>query len=135
MSAARFHPRRLWRALWLAGPLALCGCASIAEQSHAYLGSARYPPTNPAAVQILPAEPRQTKERLGEIVLSVEGNPTRERLENRLKKAGARLGADAVFVAYDQTHFIPIAYYNWWGPPWLDEDINRDIVAVAIKFK
>ena len=124
----------MWAGELLAGWVALCGCASIGEQNHPYLGAPRYPPVDPAAVRILPAEPNQPKERLGEIFLTVEGNPNRDRLEHRLKKAAARLGADAVFVVYDKTHVFPLVSYDWWGP-WITEDPHRDIVAVAIKLK
>lgn len=114
--------------------LGLCGCASISEQTHAYLGSARYAPTRPEAVQVLSAEPTQPKERLGEVVLSVEGNPSRDEVEARLKRGAAKLGADAAFVVYDKTHIFPYIYYDWWGPPWVSDDLHRNIVAVAIKY-
>jgi hypothetical protein len=115
--------------------LVLCGCASVSVQTNAYLGSPRYSPTQPAAVQILPAEPNQPKERLGEIVLGTVGNASRDDLEKRLKTAAARLGADAVFVSYDKTHVFPVVYYDWCWPPWVSEDVRRNIVAVAIKLK
>jgi hypothetical protein len=115
--------------------LGLAGCATISVQTQPYLGSPRYAPTQPAAVQILAAEPKQPKERLGEIRLSIEGNPSRDDMEDKLKTAAARLGADAVFVVYDKTHIFPIVYYDWWGPGWVSEDPHRHIVAVAIKYK
>ena len=62
-------------------PCALSGCASISEHTNAYLGTPRYPPTNPANVQILQAEPTQPKDRLGEIALGVEGKHSRDDLE------------------------------------------------------
>ena len=113
----------------------LAGCDTISEHTNAYLGLPKYPPTQPAAVQILTTEPKQPKERLGEITLFVEGTPSRDELEDKLKKAAARLGADAVFVVYDKTHIFPLVYYGWWGPGWVSEDPRRQIVAVAIKYK
>jgi hypothetical protein len=115
--------------------LGLCGCESIYEQTQAYLGAPHFAATAPASVQILTAEPSQPKERLGEIRLSAEGNPTREELEARLKNAAARMGADAVFVVYDRMHIFPVVYYDWWGPGWVNESGRRVIVAVAIKYK
>jgi hypothetical protein len=104
--------------------------------TRAYLTVPRYPPTAPGAVQILAAEPNVPKERLGEISLSVSGQPSRERLEKRLKEAAAKLGADAVFVVYDRTHIFPIVYVDWyWGPAGVSEEVHRDIVAVAIKYR
>ena len=120
----------------LAASLALCGCANISVNTKAYLGTTTFPPTDPARVQILTAEPNQPHDRLGEVMLSVGGNPSREKVEQRLKRAAAQLGADAVFVQYDTTHVFPVAYANWWGGPYaVYETAYRDIVAVAIKYK
>jgi len=112
-----------------------CGCAGVSVQSHPYLTSPRYPPTPPATVQILPAEPNQPKDRLGEIILSTSGNPSRDALENKLRKAAARLGADAVFIASDKTRIYPVVYYDWCCAPWIYDQATRNIVAVAIKLK
>jgi hypothetical protein len=126
----------LSRAVMVAACVVLfAGCASISERTNVYLGSPKYPPTAPAAVQILSADPKRPADRLGEIFLSVDGKPTRERLENKLKTAAAQLGADAVFIVSDRTHIFPIAYGNWWGPVGVMEDSRRHLVAVAVKFK
>ena len=120
----------------LAASLVLCGCASITVNTKAYLASPKVPPSDPARVQILSAEPKQPNDRLGEIMLSVGGNPSREKLEQKLKRAAAGLGADAVYVVYDTTHVFPVAYGGWWGGPYgVYEAAYRDIVAVAIKYK
>ncbi|MGD0613875.1 MAG: hypothetical protein ABSA69_00350 [Verrucomicrobiota bacterium] len=114
----------------------LSGCANISEQTHAYLGSPEYPPTAPGAVQILRAEPKRPKVLLGEIILGVEGNPSRQTLEAKLKAAAAKLGADAVFVVSDRTHVFPFVYGDWyWGPMGVTEEAHRHIVVVAIKYK
>ena len=119
----------------LAIGMLLTGCASIQEQTQPYLGVPQYPPSPPEAVQILADEPNQPKDRLGEIILTVEGNPSRDELEKKLKEAAARLGADATFVVYDKTHIFPVVYYDYWGPPWVTADSRRTIVAIAIKNK
>jgi hypothetical protein len=119
-----------------AGLLLLGGCSSIAENTRAELGTPIYPRTDPARVLILREEPKQAHEKLGEIVLRAEGDPSRERLEKRLRKAAARLGADAVCVVHDQTQLFPVVYVDgWWGPDGMDTGMVRDVVAVAIKFK
>jgi hypothetical protein len=110
------------------------GCACISENTHAYLGVPHFPPTAPQAVQVLPAEPKQLKDRLGEIILSVDGNPPRQKIEDKLKIAAARLGADGVFIVSDQTHVYPVVYWDAWGPV-ADEDWHRLIVGVAFKNK
>lgn len=124
-----------FRAALLAGALTLAGCASISEQTRVYLGSPRYPPTQPASVRVLQTEPPQPKERLGEIFLSVEGNPSQDRLERKLQAAAAKMGADAVFVVSDKIHIIPIVYAGWYWSPVVTEDWQRHIVATAIKYK
>jgi hypothetical protein len=123
------------RAMLLLALLLLAGCASISEYTKVYLGTPTYPPTNPAAIQILSAEPKRPTERLGEIMLDVDGTPSRERLEHRLKAAAAKLGANAVFVVYDKIHVFPVVYVDWWGPTTMGEDLRRNIVAVAVKYK
>jgi hypothetical protein len=128
---ARTKQIAVWTPL-LAAALILCGCATISENTHAYLGSPHLQPTNPASVQILALEPKQPKERLGEIVLSVEGNPSRQKLEEKLKAAAAQLGADGVFIVSDKTHIYPVTYWDCWGPA-TSEDWRRLIVAVAFK--
>ena len=130
-----WHRISFWAGL-LAVSLALCGCASISVNTKDYLGLPKYAPSDPARVQILAAEPKQAHEKLGEIMLTVGGNPAREKLEQKLKRAAAKLGADAVFVGYDKTHVFPVVYADWWGGPYGgSESVYRDIVAVAIKYK
>ncbi len=121
-----------WWLTLAAGGLVLGGCASISASTHAYLGTPKYPPTNPAQVQLLAAEPKQPKVRLGEIILSVYGNPPELKLETKIKAGAARLGADGVYIVSDRTHIYPIYYWDCWGPG-AGEEWNRLIVGVAFK--
>lgn len=118
----------------LATTLVLGGCAGISERTQPDLGSPRLTPVSPGSVQILATEPRRPKIVLGEIILSISGNPPGQKLENKLKEAAARFGADGVFIASDQTHITPIEYWNYWGPGF-DDDWNRIIAGVAFKNK
>jgi hypothetical protein len=114
----------------------LTGCASISQRTNAYLGAPKYPASDPAVIQILQAEPNQPKERLGEIILTVEGEPSRDALEKKLREGAARLGADAVFIVHDKMHIFPMVYGDWWwGPMGVTEDAHRKIVGVAVKLK
>ena len=126
---------RLWLAASAAAALMLCGCSSIAEHTHAYLGTPRLAPTHPNAIQIFATEPNRPKQRLGEIILSIAGNPARQDIEKKLKTAAARLGADGVFIVSDRTRVYPIVYWDWWGSAAVDEDWRRAIVGVAFKLK
>lgn len=114
--------------------LLFTGCASISETTHAYIGLPEIAPTTPDTVQVYAAEPKQPKDRLGEIILSIDGNPARQKIEQSLKIAAARLGADGVFVVSDKTHIYPMVYWDYWGPE-TSEDWHRLIVAVAFKNK
>jgi hypothetical protein len=109
------------------------GCDTISVHTHAYLGSPQIPPTNPAAIEILSAKPTRPNQRLGEIVLGIEGNPPRSEIEEKLRRAAAKLGADAVYVTFDRMHAFPVVYGGGWGPVGMAEEMRRDIVAVAIK--
>ena len=128
---------RILLAMALGAAAALCGgCASISTQSNAFLGSPHYPPTTAASVKILMEEPKQPMERLGQVFLSVEGQPKREDLERRLREEAARLGANAVFVVSDKLHVFPYVYWDpWWGPSGNFEETRRDIVGIAVRLK
>src|SRR5512139_1250910 len=82
--------------LWLAG------CASISTRTRIYPGAPKYPPTDPLKVEILRVAPTRPHDRLGEIALDATDDPSRERIEKKLKNAAAKLGADAMVVVFDQ---------------------------------
>lgn len=131
--------RSFGRTGWLAVlglALLAAGCASVSERTNAYLGTPHYAPANADAVVILQSEPPGGKERLGEVILTVEGKPKREEIERKLREGAARLGADAVFVVHDKMHIFPVVYGDWWwGPMGVTEEGYRKIVGVAIKRK
>jgi hypothetical protein len=72
---------------------------------------------------------------LGEINLSVEGDPSRDAVDRSLRIGFAKLGADGVFVVYDRMRILPFVYLGWWGPTGYSEETRRDIIGVAIKYK
>jgi hypothetical protein len=120
-------------ALTVAGLLA-AGCSSVSVRTQPYLGVPRYPPTDPAHVEILGQEPARPKDRLGEIILDIEGSPSRDTIETKLKAAVAELGGDAAFIVADQTHLFPVVYADPYGTT-VSQDTRRGIVAVAIKYR
>jgi len=124
----------VWVAM-LAAAVALCGCATIDENTHAYLGSPTFAPTMPEHVQIYAAEPKVPKDALGEIILSIDGNPARQKIEEKLQKAGAKLGADGVFITSDRTHIYPVVYWDYYWGPTSSEGWHRTVVGVAFKNK
>jgi len=72
---------------------------------------------------------------LGEVRLSIEGEPSRGEIEAKLKQGAARLGADAAVVVYDRVHVFPVVYAGWWGPTGVSEAMRREIVAIAVKYR
>jgi hypothetical protein len=81
----------------------VASCAYVQATSTKYVGVPQFAPVEPAAVQVLPAEPAQRHERLGEILLdiTVDPAPPVEDIEQRLREEGAKMGASAVYVIRD----------------------------------
>jgi hypothetical protein len=129
------------RALALPGLAAfvmvLAACATVDVTTTQYLGAPRYQPTEPNAVQILRTEPTAPHDRLGEVLVdaSVDPPPSISEVEQKLCKAAAKLGADAVVVVYDRVQ--PVAAYVS-GPGWgrsIETISGRKVVAVAIRYQ
>jgi len=85
----------------LAGVLA--GCAHVDATTVNYVGVPRYPAVKAEAVQVLPSEPAQRHERLGEVLLdiSVDPAPPVGDIEARLRDEAAQMGANAIYVIRD----------------------------------
>jgi len=83
--------------------LSIASCAYVDARTTQYVGVPRFPPTDPASVQVLRGEPRERHDRLGEVFLdiSVDPPPPVEDIERKLREAAARWGANAVYVAQD----------------------------------
>jgi len=131
---SKVHTDRLTRAALGVALLATAGCTSISVESHAYLGSPSLPPTDPSSVQILQTEPKRPYVRLGEIVVSPYGKPTLADLEQKVRAAAAKLGADAVIVEYDGSRMTGWSYV---GPGWAPQAYvyyGRVIVTLAIHY-
>ena len=115
----------------------LVSCASIDATTTQYVGAPHFPPSNPAAVEILRTEPIRPHERLGEVVVdaSTEPAPPIAEVEDKLRAEAAKLGADAVVVVVDRVQ--PVGAFvsgPWWGR---DVDVikGRKVVGVAIKYR
>jgi hypothetical protein len=128
---------RARRVVLIAFAMLLAACATVDVTTTQYLGAPRYQPTEPTAVQILRTEPTVPHDRLGEIMVdaSTEPAPPITEVEQKVCKAAAKLGADAVVVVYDRVQ--PVAAYvsgPWWGRS-VDTVSGRKLVAVAIRYK
>ena len=90
--------------IWLVvAACALASCAYVEASRVNYVGVPRYPAVKPEQVQVLPREPAQRHERLGEIVLDISVDPPApvDDIEARLREEGAQMGANAVYVIRD----------------------------------
>jgi hypothetical protein len=90
----------------LLGGAFLClaaACAHVDATTTQYVGVPRFPPGDPAKVQVLPGEPAQRHDRLGEVLLDISVDPPAPvaDVEQRLREEGAKMGANAVYVIRD----------------------------------
>ena len=116
--------------LWLT-----TGCNTVSTSVRQDIGGPTYPAANPAQVQILRAAPTRAHVRLGEVQVqpSSDSVPVTE-IEAALRKAAAKMGADAAVVVYDKTQ-ITGAFVTgpWWGRQ-VQTIQGRVIIAVTIKY-
>jgi hypothetical protein len=116
--------------------VALTGCNTVSTSIKQDIGGPIYPPSDPAQVQILRTAPTRPHVRLGEVTVqpSSDSVPVTE-IEAALRKAAAKMGADAAVVVYDKTQTTG-AYVTgpWWGRS-VQTIQGRVIIAVAIKYQ
>src|SRR5262245_34239812 len=117
------------------GLLFLVACSSVSTYTRAYLVAPKYAPSNATIVQILDAEPKRPMEKLGEILVGTQGQPSRDEIEKKLREAAAKLGADAVYIISDKLNIYPVVYADWWGPSTASQYVERNLLAVAVKYK
>ena len=112
----------------------LAGCSYVSTETRHYLGVGSYPPTDPSRVEILRSEPQRHHERLGEVILEPEGDPSLAEMEARMRQGAAKLGADAVVIVADKTRLMGSYLAGpWWGRE-VYAQYGRVIVGVAIKY-
>jgi len=119
----------------------LASCASVDGTSCQYAGVPHYSPTSPGQVEILRTQPKQSHQRIGEVVIeaSTEPAPQVGEIEQKLRKEAARLGADAVIVVQDtvepeRLYFTQGYYWNAWNQFPQTYEAHK-IVGVAIKYQ
>jgi hypothetical protein len=122
----------LFRALALT--LLLAGCSFVSTRLQPYLGGPTFPPTDPAQVAILRAEPERPHERLGEVFAEPSGDPTAAQYEQALREGGARMGAHAVVVVYDRLQVVGSMVSGPWWAPSAAPIVGRVVVGLAIRY-
>ena len=128
------------RARWLASVVLsslLAACATAQVTSTQYVGAPTFPPTSPATVVVLRHAPKMPHVRLGEIDVdaSTDPAPPVSEVEQKLREAGAKLGANAVVVVHD--HLQRAGSYvsgPWWGRT-VVPITARKVIAVAIRYQ
>ena len=112
----------------------LAACSSVSIDTRQFLGLPTYPPTDPATVQILREPPARPHERLGEIYAEPSGKPPVSEIEDKLRQAAAKIGANAVVIVADRTQRMgTIITGPWWGGR-ISPVYGRVIVGVAIRY-
>ena len=115
--------------------LLVTGCQTVSTTCTQDIGGPKYPPSDPAQVQILRTQPTRAHVRLGEVRAEPSSTSVDvDKIEAALRKAAAKLGADAAVVVYDQTQVTGAVVTGPWYGRSLQEVQGRVILAVAIKY-
>lgn len=110
------------------------GCSYVSVNTKQYLGVPLYPPTDPASVEILRSEPLKNHEQLGEISLEPTGNPPVSEIEQKLREAAAKMGANAAVLVADRTMRMGAIATGPLYARQISPDFQRVIIAVAIRY-
>ena len=114
--------------------VAATGCSSIPVQTHQNVAAPLYPPTNPAAVQLLREAPTQPNVKLGEIAIEPQSSSTPlAAVEAKLREAGAKLGAHAVVIVVETKFTAATATTGWWDAQ-RSPDLGQVFIGVPIRY-
>ena len=133
-TAGPIPPRLARRAAIVGLALSLAGCSFVITRVQPYLGSPKYPPSDPARVEILRAEPTRPHERLGEVFAEPSGSPTVAQYEQALREGAAKMGADAVVVVYDRMQVVGTLVTGPWWAPAASPIVGRVVIGLAIRY-
>jgi hypothetical protein len=113
----------------------LGGCGKkIATTTVPYPQGQKYPPTGPAVVAILRAEPTRPHVRLGEVRVEPHVKQSQAELEQALQEGAAQMGADGAVIVADPANLLGgTAATSWWGRG-IAPVHGEVIVAVAIRY-
>jgi hypothetical protein len=111
------------------------GCQSVSVNSNQYVGGPTYAPSDPTQVQILRTMPTRANVRLGEVTAEPSSDSVSvEKIEAALRKAAAKMGADAVVIVSDRTQVTGAIVSGPWFGRTIQQTSGRVIVGVAIKY-
>ncbi len=109
--------------------LSLAACSWVSVSPLPYAGTPAYPPTDPETVEVLREVPPGPFLRVGQIHLDWTGSPGQSAVLFKLRRAAAKMGADAVIVSGD-TSLPP---RSWWNRL-IDPDPDQVLVGIAIRY-
>jgi hypothetical protein len=116
--------------------LAGTGCNTVSINSNQYIGVQSYPPTNPADIEILRTEPTRPNIRLGEVRAEPSSDSVSvQKIEQSLRNAAAKMGADAIVIVYDRTQVTGAYVTGPWFGRTVQQTTGRVVVGVAIKYQ
>ena len=112
------------------------GCNTISTNSTQYVGGPKFPPSDPANVQILRTMPTRSHVQLGEIRAEPASTSTDVvKIETALREQAAKLGADAAVVVVDHVQTTGAMVVGGFLNRSVETIQGRVIVAVAIKYQ
>lgn len=112
------------------------GCNTITTNTTQYVGVAKFPPSDPAKVEVLRTEPTRPHTRLGEVRAEPPSTSTDVvKIEAALRQNAAKLGADAVVVVLDRVQVTGAYVVGRWYDRSVESIKGRVVVAVAIKYQ
>ncbi len=119
-------------ALWL-----LAGCSTLNPVSIKVVplgGAPQYPPTEPGIVAILHQEPSRPHAAIAEIYAEPQGSPKPSEIADKLREAGAKLGADAVVIVADRQLVMGAIVTTTLAEQHILATPDHVIVGVAIRY-
>jgi hypothetical protein len=123
--------------LLMTAVLGLFGCGGVSATTRMYPDAPTFAPTDASAVEVLRSEPSIPYVRLGEVTLSLQGNPSQDALSKAMQKQAAQMGATAVVLVFDGSNSMGVMYSGpLWTPPPPDPMMQSQqvLVAVAIRY-
>ena len=116
--------------------LVVSGCNTVSTTSTQYVGGPKYPPTDPANVQILRTMPTRPHVQLGEIRAEPSSTSTDvSKIELALQQKAAKLGADAAVIVVDRVQTTGAMVVGGFLNRSVETIQGRVVVAVAIKYQ
>jgi hypothetical protein len=130
---------RVLALILLAAIVTAAGCASTSVSTIPLPNVPALQASDPARVQVLRAEPTTPHVKLAEIIVAaadaVGSPPTPQEVDEKLRVAAAKLGANAVVVVQDTIQpGLPVASGTWWGKvPGTHK--AREVIGIAVAYR